>query len=52
MNNLLNLFGLYRYAEMDADTKNEISHRGKALQALKQFFSDPQPLPVKRLKET
>ena len=40
------------YAEMDSDTKNKISHRGKALQALKRFFSEPQSSPVKHLKET
>jgi inosine triphosphate pyrophosphatase len=26
------------YAEMDADTKNSISHRGRALQKLKEHF--------------
>ena len=26
------------YAEMDSETKNSISHRGKALDKLKQFF--------------
>lgn len=26
------------YAEMDKDTKNQISHRGRALEALKKYF--------------
>ncbi|CAB4031266.1 Inosine triphosphate pyrophosphatase [Paramuricea clavata] len=38
------------YAEMDADEKNKISHRGKALQALKDYFDDPDTTPPKRLK--
>lgn len=28
------------YAEMESDTKNSISHRGKALEKLKAFFVD------------
>ncbi len=28
------------FAELDAETKNEISHRGKAIEKLKQFLSD------------
>merc|ERR1712059_146750 len=28
------------YAELDSDKKNLISHRGRALEKLKQFFSD------------
>ncbi|CAB4044301.1 Inosine triphosphate pyrophosphatase, partial [Paramuricea clavata] len=38
------------YAEMKADAKNKISYRGKALQALKEFFEDPKCSPAKRLK--
>ena len=37
---------------MNAETKNKISHRGRALEALKQFFNEPQTSSVKRLKET
>ncbi|XP_028394963.1 inosine triphosphate pyrophosphatase-like [Dendronephthya gigantea] len=38
------------YAEMESDVKNKISHRGQALDALKQFFEDPQTSPAKRFK--
>ena len=37
---------------MDAETKNKISHRGRALQALKEFFCELQPSPAKCAKET
>merc|ERR1712137_1477145 len=30
------------YAEMDSDTKNTISHRGRALEKLKKYFTDNQ----------
>lgn len=32
------LIKFYRYAEMPSETKNSISHRGKALKALKEYF--------------
>ena len=32
------LYFLSRYAEMPPETKNSISHRGKALSALKEYF--------------
>ena len=28
----------YRYAEMPSEIKNSISHRGKALKSLKEYF--------------
>jgi hypothetical protein len=37
----LNFPSYLRYAEMSKAVKNEISHRGKALQALKEFFQKP-----------
>ena len=33
-------FWFYRYAEMPSEIKNSISHRGKALKALKEYFED------------
>ena len=34
------------YAEMDADTKNSISHRGRALNKLKEYFLAPPITPT------
>lgn len=39
------------YAEMDCETKNSISHRGKALQVLKEFFASPDNVPAKRYEK-
>ena len=36
---------------MDAEVKNKISHRGRALQALKEFLCEHQPSPAKRSKQ-
>lgn len=33
-------FFLYSFAELDKVTKNSISHRGKALDALKAYFKE------------
>ena len=35
---LCTLLFFLRYAEMTPETKNSISHRGKALSALKEYF--------------
>lgn len=37
-NDMLCHFVCFRYAEMSSETKNSISHRGKALKALKEYF--------------
>lgn len=44
-------FGASRFAEMDLEKKNEISHRGKALKALKEFLEELHIPTVKKLKK-